>query len=505
MGEPILRKGEEFCYPNSSDWAHLLSDEQKLRRMDGHYLILIASADGIRAYNDPLCKRSLYVHTSQNQYFVCSELSLLKESGLAKPELTHFGAYWHTLFPPHLRRYAPSSHSFYKDVRMLFQGAALRVTKAKCEITDNSYLPSGEQYDLHKLLENITLLPLRAGRKVCVGLSGGMDIRPLLAILLNSGLSFSAVHFGSNETKDFAIAQAIAKDNHVPFRYIPEEETSPSWEQVCRYLHTRGFGFNPAASCLMAYYPILAEQCDVFLGGYYGELFRFRFMAAHALSLLKLQKPDFRSFARYLYNPMQSFFMPEVDRALAQGFRADLMESLSLMPLQNMPNPLWMNLFYVRYSPRTINMPDLCDLDQYIIDHMPYLQSSIIDQHWHYGVFKQYNEALHRDLIRKHARQLERYPLALGDVSAPYHYRPYAMKLKALAESKRGKKPRSGRNELFLKRYFSEIMALREDSLTVQDPWLDQQIVDMMFEAFSKGNRAYDHMVLSFVSYILGK
>ncbi|MCD8480664.1 MAG: hypothetical protein LRZ88_10940 [Candidatus Cloacimonetes bacterium] len=48
-------------------------------------------------------------------------------------------------------------------------------------------------------------------------------------------------------------------------------------------------------------------------------------------------------------------------------------------------------------------------------------------------------------------------------------------------------------------------MALRGDSLTVQDPWLDQQIVDMMFEAFSKGNRAYDHMVLSFVSYILGK
>jgi hypothetical protein len=505
LGEPILRKDEDFCYPDFRDWQRLFQDEEKLRSLDGHYLILIAGKDGIRAYNDPLCKRSLYVHSSEEQYFICSDISLLKEAGLAELELDHFGAYWHTLFPPHLRRYAPTAHSYYRDVELLHQGGALAMTQASYSITNHSYTPSGEQLNLHKLLENITILPLKAGRTVSVGISGGMDIRPLLAILIGSGLAFNTVHFGSDQTADFTIAKAIAKDNKLPFRFIPEEDTSPSWEQACAYLATRGFGFNPAASCLMAYYPILAEQSEGFLGGYYGELFRFRFMAAHALSILKLQKPNYHSFARYLYNAAESFFVPDVNKALYHGFVNDLKESLNQMPTQNMPNPLWMNLFYVRYSPRTINMPDLSQLDQYINDHMPYLQSSIIDQHWHYGLLKQYNEALHRDIIDKHAPQLKRYPLALGDVSAPYRYRPYALKLKVLADSRLNKKQRPNRNEIFLERYRSQIMALGSDRRTRHDPWLEQKQVQNLFDRYTKGDPSSHNAMLSIIAYILGK
>lgn len=143
------------------------------------------------------------------------------------------------------------------------------------------FLPAEEKHDLPLLLENMCLLPLLSGRKVCVGLSGGMDIRPLLAILLSSGMPFTAVHFGTEEGEDYRIARKIAEDHNIPFRFISHQEASTGWEMAKDYLFHRGFGFNPASNSLLGYYPILSQEADVFLGGYYGELFRFRFMSAH--------------------------------------------------------------------------------------------------------------------------------------------------------------------------------------------------------------------------------
>ncbi len=506
MGDPILRKELDFSYPELSDWQWLLADEERLSHLDGHWLIVIANQNGIRAYNDPLGKRSLYVHKGQDGYFLCSDISLLKEAGLAELDAQRFGAYWHSLFPPHLRRYAPGTQSYYKNVEMLAQGGKLLLSEAGLALRNNTFVPLEAAQNLAKILENLTLLPLRAGRRVCVGISGGMDIRPLLAILLNSGLPFSTVHFGSKEGEDYRIAQQIALDHDLPFRYISHQEASGGWQMACDYLHGRGFGFNPASHSLMGYFPILAEEADVFLGGYYGELFRMRFMSAHIASLFKPGKPDFSSFARYLYLNPESFFIAEINKELHRGFVGSLQDSLAQMPpIGNMPHPLWMNLFYVRHSPRSINMPDLSQLDQHITDYMPYLQNAPIQQHWQQGLWPQLNEGLHRGIIRSYAPELQAYPLAIAEHSAAYFHRPYSLKIRIALKQRKKKVFTSSRTEQFLQVYRREILALRTDARVLQDNWLDTKKVDDILAAYYNGDRSRQNAVLSFVTYVLAK
>jgi len=504
LGDPILRKQDDFCYPDASDWARLCADEQRVRDLDGHWLILFASQDGIRAYNDPLCQRSLYLHQSIDSCFFASEISLLKEAGLAELDARRFGAYWHSLFPPQLRRYAASRESYYKDVKMLFQGSSLSLDANGLRIADRAFLPAEQREDLPDILEKICLLPLKAGRRVCVGLSGGMDIRALLAILLKSGLPFGTVHFGSDQGEDFRIAHQISADHKLPFRFISNDEARGGWELVRDYLYHRGFGFNPASSSLLGYFPILSEQADVFLGGYYGELFRLRFMTAHITSLFKPGKPDFKSFADYLYLNPPSIFLPEVNLELQRGFVASLKRELEDMPTSaGMPSPLWMNLFYARYSPRSINMPDLSHLDNYICDHMPFLQSSVVGQHWHYGLFQQFNEELHRAIIRQKAPQLQNYPLAIAEHSSAYRHRPFSLKLRL--KLKRGKSFSQSRTELFLHDFKDQILALRNDSRVTNDAWLDQRKLDEILKAYYLGDKRSQNGLLSFISYALGK
>ncbi|MDD4560342.1 MAG: hypothetical protein PHF32_06365 [Candidatus Cloacimonetes bacterium] len=506
LGDPILRMDTDFRYPVYDDWQRLLSNEELLGYMDGHWLILIAGNQEIRAYNDALCKRSLYLHESSDHYFFCSDISLLKDAGLATLDPAKFGVYWHTQFPPHLRRYGPSRHCCYSDVEMLYQRGRLILGSNGAKFSFQSFSPTAEVQDLHKLLENMTLLPLRAGRKVCLGLSGGMDARTLLAIMLHSKLPFTAVHFGKDDGADYCIAKRITDDFGIPFRFIPESSVDTGWESAVKYLYERGFGYNPASSCLMQYFPILAEDFDVFLGGYYGEMFRCRMMAAHYYSLFELHGPDYHKFAKYMNLKPTCFFDPEINLILHKGFINSLKEVVAQMPsTKGMINPLWMDLLYVRYSPRSINMPDLCQMDDIINDHMPYLQASLLNQHWHYGAFAQLDEQLHRRMIRMHQPLLRNYPLALARHSAPYIWRPYAVKLIVSMKARREKNPPPSRNDVFLKAHKEQIMNLRYDSRVVQDSWLDHAKVDKIIDEYYKGNSSYMSALLGFVTYVLGK
>lgn len=504
LGDPILRLGENFRYPDLADWASLLQNESRLNTLDGHYLILIASEKGIRTYNDPLCKRSLWIHKEKDSYFFCSEIALLKEAKRAELDLHHFGAYWHSLFPAHKRHYTVSTHSYFKDVDMLYQSGSLILTKDEYALKHRLFEIPDEKLDIHNLLRNLTLLPLKAGKKLTVGLTGGMDIRALAAIYLGSGMELSATHFGDDSTRDFALAKDIAAYFKLPFRHISLAEASGGWEQVQEYIFSRGFGFNPASSRLMAYFPILAEESEVFVSGCFGELYRFRFMAAHIKSIFSLKRPDYHSFFNYLYLQPPSCFIPEVNKALHEGFRAELKAGIeSLPPADSMPAPLWMNLLLTRFCPHTMYMPDLCYIDHHLLDFMPYLQPSVAGQHWHYGYMNQLNEGLHRRTIKQNAQELSRFDLAIVDSSASYHLRPIPMKLVSLLHQRR--KPRQNPNLFFLKKYEKQIRDLAESPLIKQDAWIDPARLKQNLEACYRDEPIAQQAILAFVSYALGK
>jgi hypothetical protein len=506
LGNPILLDKGEYRYPEPSDWAVVLADESLLRSLDGHWLVLIAAPEGVNAFNDALGQLNLYIHEDQDSIFFCNSLNLLREHRHPELDYYRFGAYWHSMFPFSRRKYAPTTASYYQGVYSLGTGGKAVLGSSGIQVQQSLWTPSKVAHDAEQLLGSITLLPFKAGLDVTIGLTGGMDIRPLLAIVLGAGYKPRTVHFGSDSSVDFLLARRIAARFGLPFRLISYREAGTSWQQVRDYVGSRGIPFNPVSFDFQGYYPILGSESETFISGYFGELFRFRFMVAHLKSALETAPLDYRNIGRYLFNDPPLLFIPEVTRILHKGFWEALREAVMQMPdSREMLNPLWMNLFFVRYSPQCRNMPNLTWMDQHLTDLMPFLQSSVISEHWRLGFVKQLNEGVHRGLIRKHCPELAQFPLAVGDTSAAYAYRQYALKLKIWAQHLHKGNPQPNRADLFLHTYRQDILELRRESAVREDPALDLARIDGYLKSYYDGDPGSREAILGFIAYALGK
>lgn len=506
IGNPILPVGEDFKYPSPSDWLAILQDENMLLSLDGHWLLIEASENSLIFRNDSLGKRSMYIHEDNDRFFFCSELPLLKQECALSINWDTLGAYWHGMFPPQLRRYAASNKSYYHNVTMMGTSAKVVLNQSQLVLSEQPWLPSSQAKNPETLLKNLCLLPLREGKRICLGITGGMDIRPLLAIYLEAKADIGTAHFGSNKTIDFQLAHQIASSYHLPFHYLSYKDAGYSWENILQYLESRGIGFNPISMDFIGYYSILAQDYDVLVDGYFGELFRFRFFVAHLKTALDPTELNYRHLGRYLYHDPSSFFCPEARRQMHKGFWNELRFQTSLMPpSQEMINPLWMNLFLVRNVPGSISMPNLSSLDTTLINHMPYLQSSLISEHWRYGFLRQLNEGLHRRIIRNCFPDLENHKLAIFDVSAPYNTHQYVLKLKTWAYHTKVPVQRNDRAHALLNDFKQQILELRHDSRVISDNAIDLPKLDYIISSYYKGDTALFGTMLGFLSYTLGK
>lgn len=508
MGNPILRSGDDYRYPAAEDWAELLASEARLQALDGHWLLLIANRQGVAAYNDSLCKRSLFIHEDGSRIFFTSDLELLKQVCRPSLDMHSFGAYWHSLFPPLIAgsNFAPTHKSYYRNVQTLGTGGKAEITRSGWKMSFKLWNPDTQPMDLEQRVANMTLLPFRAGKEVTLGLSGGMDIRPLLAIILGAKQQVSAVHMGSDRTSDYRVAASIAKHLRIPFHFLSAEDSGAGWNQACQYLARRGFGFSPANNYYEGYYPRIAEDCDIYISGFFGELYRFRFLMAYLASAVKSRSMDYHALARIIYRDPPGFFVTDARRQMQQGFWSELKENAALMPpSKDMPNPMWLHLFFLRHGMRSMSLPGVSWLDTMLVDHMPWMQSSVISGHWSYGFVRQLNEGLHRRLVKRHCPALEVFPISLGDVSAPYSTRQVAMKLKMWLHYQRKPLLQLSQNSIFLRENKAHILELRQDSATRDDPAIDQALLDDIINGFYNGDNSHANALLSYVSYALGK
>ncbi|PKN80517.1 MAG: hypothetical protein CVU48_01915 [Candidatus Cloacimonetes bacterium HGW-Cloacimonetes-1] len=507
LGNPILRVRDDYRYPDSDDWTQILASEQSIWALDGHWLILIVGPEGVLAYNDSLSKRTMYFHESPDRVFFTNNLPILRDEVHPPIDYERFGAYWHSMFPPSFDRYAPTQSSYYQDIEMLGTGGKAQISKTGTLTLSNCpWTPVSEPYNLNTLMENMTLLPYRAGKRVTIGLSGGMDCRPLLALYLKHKVPVNVVNLGSDTSQDHLVAKKIASHFDLPFRHISYDDAGASWDQAVDYVQNRGVVFNPANSIFMGYYPILAENTDVYISGYFGELYRFRFMVAHLKSSLRQGALDYHAIADYLYGTPPSFFSTDTTRRMHQGFWHSLKYEVSKMPSSlDMPNAMWMNLFLVRHSPRSVNMLNLAWIDQHLVDHMPYLQSSIINGHWRYGFWNQLNEGLHRSIIREACPALENFPLALADASAPYYYRQYAVKVKMWQYYRKRPMRITSRSDAFLEKYKDRILEITQDPSIRNDNAISTAKLDAIVSAYYQGDKSLTGAMTGFLAFALGK
>jgi hypothetical protein len=485
----------------------ILLSEDKISQLEGHFLLLLIAENSIRAYNDPLGKRNLYISQQGKEIFFTSSLPLLKKALHPELDFRAMGVYWHTMFPPSNDRYAPSDKSYYKGVQVMGTGGKALLGD-EIRIESQLFQPAAQKEDILSLLESFCLLPVQSPNRIAISLSGGMDIRPLLAVYLKAGADVSAIHYGNDDSTDFRIASGIASKFNIPFRHISYEsaEGADSWAQALEYKHKRGIAASPANAPYMGYFAQVAKDFDVYVSGYFGELFRFRFYIAHLKSLFKSKKLGVADLNAYLYRIPAHIFIPEVAREMHFGYRESIQKAFERMPSpQGMLNPFWFNLLLTRYSPFTVNMPNLSEQDSLLLDHMPWLQSGIIAQHWQQGFAFQLAEGVHRSLLRRNYPALEKFPLALADVQAPYFYRQYMLKVKMWHHYRNRPLTRESRADRFLEMNQQNIRDLFASQQVRNVAAYDRASIGQSLDAYYKGNKQFRNELMSWLAVELGR
>lgn len=508
LGKPVRLQDGEYGYINALQWLELLRQPEQIKLLDGHFVVLCFDGTKLFCYNDALGKRSLYFVETPDYTYFCSDLTLLKSQHKTEIDYYKFGALWHAMYPPTQGGYAPLQGSYYRDVQMLGTGATavLDGKTHMLNLESSPWLPTNTPNDPVKLLESYCLLPVKAGKHIGIGLSGGMDIRPLLAIYLGAGLKPVVFNYGSTNNYDYKVAKDIARHFGLTFRYIPYSETTGSWDQVLDFTKDRGVVFNPLHSANLGYYPVVAQECDTYISGYWGEVFRFRMMAANLKSLLRIPKLGYHDIGAYLYRNPPSFFVAEVKRKLHEGFWTHLKEAAGEMPSsRDMLNPMWMHLFVLRYWFHTLQTVNYPSIDSHVTNILPWIQPTLLSEHWRIGFFKQLNEGLHRSIIRAKCPALERFPLSATDVVAPYRTRQLALKLKSRAHYRKHPRLRDTRTTDFLNRHKERIMDLVSSQVVTLDEAIDQVKLKDIVKEFYTGDAKQQDAMVCFLAYALGK
>ena len=507
LGAPAFVEGSVYLPLTESALREILPSEDTLRQLDGHFLICIIGPDCTRAYSDPLGKRNLFIWQQGLEIYFTSSLPLLK--AIRRPELDWraLGAYWHTMFPPSNDRYAPTDRTYYRDVQTLGTGGKA-VLGSAIKVETRIFQPAKIKRDIYSLVRSFCLLPASEPGRVAISLSGGMDIRPLLAVYLKAGVPFSAIHYGNADTCDFRIARQICAKFGIPFRHISYEsaEGSDPWAQAVEFKRRWGITAPPANAPYLGYYRYVAQDFETYVRCYFGELFRFRFFVAHLASVFKGRRIKASDLSAYLYRVPARIFMPEINRELHEGYQEALQRAFGQMPAPGtLSNPHWFNLFLTRYSPFTVNMPALSELDSILVDHMPWLQSAVIGQHWNLSLPFQLAEGVHRKLIKREFPALEHFPLALAEVQAPYFYRQYMLKVRMWRHYRSHPLTRESRADRFLVLNKQNIIDLFDSRAVREFEAYDRVALSASLNAYYRGDPRQRDTLMCWLAVELGR
>ncbi len=506
LGYPLACDTNGYRHLHKPDLETILLDEANTRALDGRYLILITDGKTICAFNDPLAKRSLFIHEDGDQIFFCSNLKLLKQAVNPAIDFGKLGIYWHSMHPLSKQKYAPTLNSYYHKVRTMGSAAKLMID-SKVHLETRLFLPDQNRQDPIGLIRTAALAPLESGKTIALSISGGFDMRALLAVYLKAGAHIVAFHRGNKEDLDYQIPSQMAARFGFKIQNISYQETEwqDSWAQILDWMSASLITMNPMNAAYKQYTQMIATEADTMVSGCFGELLRFRLYAAHMASLISLGKVTVSDFSKQLHNYTPCIFQPEICSQLSEGFERDLREACSQMPpSQQMNNPKWMNLFHLRYTNFTKVMPQVAELDSVLLDFMPWLQSRALSQHWNYSTAYQLNESVHRGLVAQDCPALKQYPLVLANITAPYHNRQYQVKLKYWLANRNGV-VRQHSTDIFLQRYKSQIHDLMASTKVRTYAPYDLARLDKSFDEYHRGMLHHRDTLLSWLAFELGR
>jgi hypothetical protein len=416
-----LREGS-LRFLSDRDWSGILEAPRPgLRDLEGHFVALRWTKERVDCFSDQFGLRTLYAGKISEGVAFSTRLDWVVKF-MKSPRLNYveFGSHWE-LFNQFaygslvhgVKRLGPGGHAVLTPTTLSFeQSPWTPVTEPA-----SSGGPTG-------ILKSCLTPQLEPPSTLSLGLSGGLDSRVLLSLLMARKTPVSLHLFGFPAEADVVIARRIATTLGIPQRYLNEPLPAPDacLPMLTEYVAHTGLSAPVSGLLRLRYYPLLQQEHKVMIDGGLGEIARCQFLnrlRVRGRHMLSGGSPS--RLIPFLAHERSPVFAQDVRITMRQGEEEQILEAWKSMPtVAETGVDNFLDLLTVRYRYPNYGGPEQSRIDGQVVNYMPFAQPSFVNRIFSTPPQARRNGRLFRGIIRRNSPGLASVPLVKGTTTYPF-------------------------------------------------------------------------------------
>lgn len=479
---------KSFSIMKKYHWEKQFKTSNDFSKLNGHFLIIQIDRNEIHFSNDPLGLRELFFYDNGKEVFFSTRLDwLIKFIDSTKINLSYLCSYWNLENPI-------IYESIIQDIRFLGPGGKATISSEGLKISNKLWLPEESDTNINdviKILNSLISSLIESGETINLGLSGGIDSRTLLSILLHFDQeSWATYTFGENSDFDVKISLNLCKllkfkCSHYNLQLFEHDDVLGTWQEFIKETN----GLMPANTYhFLNYYKLLPKK-QFFIDGGKGEYIRRSLSNRLALQgKSALIDKNIEKIKHFLFKPKPDIFI----RELTETWNTDLIAQVDSL-MQNMPEVSefgidnWVDLYNIRYRTGNCSFPSQTRLDAITRNFMPFIQPIVLNRIFNLSPKYRQKERINHYIL-KNSIILKYYPLARYGTIIPFQHNKYTSFMWGKIMSFFVREP-STEKHLFLHKNREYILSRLSDIGFVNSQIYNKKKIRKMASDYFKGTR----------------
>ncbi len=384
----------------------------------GHFVKFKFHPDKLLIDLDPLGLRDSFLFKGKNEIIISTRIDWLRNFINFEFDFTNFGSKW-------LFTHQFNTNAIIKNIERLISSsyeinfATLTVTKKPKEVNF-----SKRKYSKNNFIELLTEQLEGINNKIALSLSGGLDSRVMLSILLSTKNIFETHSFGTLKSPDVEIAAEIANEFNLEHYFFEDKFNNVDLLANLQKFVVTDQITNPISTAIhLDNYKKLSEKDITIIDGGFGEIWRaeyfkkFHFLPKSTLIDFNPQK----LFNEFRLN-RADIFIEEINQEMIDGCYNDLSNIKNTLPsVIEIGTQNWLDLLAIKTRLPNFFGYEQKRLDQSLISFMPFVQIPLLEFLFGMPLELRKNGKLFREIITME-NKLEKFKLARKDYKIPYKF-----------------------------------------------------------------------------------
>ncbi|MFZ4619239.1 MAG: hypothetical protein ACOYNS_01665 [Bacteroidota bacterium] len=504
----VVRRGDHQAVLNDRrDWERLVRDRSIAEHHNGHFVLLSHENGRTELRTDPIGLRTLYWCHHGEEIVISTKLHWICEY-IGGGEIDHrrIGARW-TLFNQ------LNFESPVKGIRRLGPGGTLviengSVTERMVPFTPAEYSNSGTVEEASSLLASFTSPVSNAHGIISLGLSGGLDSRTLLALMVSQqNTAFQTHSFGTLLDPDVFVPRDLTEKEHIPHRVLQASGTaSPvTLRMLQSYCAETNLAELVSTAVKLDHLNLMDIKNTLMVDGAFGEIARRQYLnRVEFMGESPFRDGNVERIAVALTVRRGDFFTEEVRRQMKDGAQEEIAWMLASMPkIQEIGFENYLDLWSIRARLPNYSSDEQARLDGIITNYMPFVQYDFAQKVFTLPLHLRRNAKLFRTIIRTYAPGLTRYPLVKSGTTYPFSFNKKSSLIYAKIKSALGYRYTENHLDPFLSGLKNDIMDLILSQQVKEHPSYDHQRIRTSVESYYRGDISQRNNVLWWLTYEL--